>query len=71
MFLIIYKIKLIKSISREKLNESQREQLVKPLLQNGWSIVNDRDALYKEYKFDNFIQVYNSFIYFLKIIVTK
>jgi len=46
------------SISREKLNESQRDQFVKPLLQNGWSIVKDRDALYKEYKFDDFIQAF-------------
>ena len=47
----------LKSISREKLNDSEREKILKPLMESGWIIVKDRDALYKEYKFENFIQV--------------
>jgi 4a-hydroxytetrahydrobiopterin dehydratase len=39
------------------LNDLDREKILKPLMESGWSIVKDRDALYKEYKFENFIQV--------------
>jgi 4a-hydroxytetrahydrobiopterin dehydratase len=55
----------VQSISREKLNDAHREQLLKPLFDKGWSVTNGRDALYKEYKFENFIQVdiFDNFFY--------
>ncbi|GLV39592.1 pterin-4a-carbinolamine dehydratase [Carabus blaptoides fortunei] len=41
-----------------KLSEDERKQSVNPLLQNGWSMVNNRDAIYKEYLFKNFNQAF-------------
>ena len=37
-----------------KLSEEERNKLVTPLQTNGWKIVEDRDAIYKELKFKNF-----------------
>jgi hypothetical protein len=46
---------------REKLTEDQRATLLKPLFENGWSVTQNRDALYKEYNFKDFIEVYRLF----------
>ncbi|RNA44478.1 putative pterin-4-alpha-carbinolamine dehydratase [Brachionus plicatilis] len=45
-------------ICRDKLDDSQRETLVKPLLEKGWTVTPNRDALYKEFLFKNFNQAF-------------
>ncbi|KAL9894419.1 pterin-4-alpha-carbinolamine dehydratase isoform X1 [Glossina fuscipes] len=42
-----------------KLSEDQRKELLQPLLNAGWSLVNGRDAIYKEYVFRNFNQAFS------------
>ncbi|XP_012155060.1 pterin-4-alpha-carbinolamine dehydratase isoform X2 [Ceratitis capitata] len=37
-----------------KLTEQERSELLQPLLDAGWSVVNGRDAIYKEYLFADF-----------------
>uniref|UniRef100_A0A1I8PFF3 4a-hydroxytetrahydrobiopterin dehydratase n=1 Tax=Stomoxys calcitrans TaxID=35570 RepID=A0A1I8PFF3_STOCA len=39
-----------------KLTEQERSELLKPLLDAGWSMVNGRDAIYREYIFGDFNQ---------------
>ncbi|KAK5647923.1 hypothetical protein RI129_002815 [Pyrocoelia pectoralis] len=41
-----------------KLIGEERNQLLGPLLQTGWSLVNDRDAIHKEYLFQNFNEAF-------------
>lgn len=41
-----------------KLTEDQRETLLKPLLASGWSMVQNRDAIYREYIFKDFIEAF-------------
>ncbi|XP_055540564.1 putative pterin-4-alpha-carbinolamine dehydratase [Wyeomyia smithii] len=41
-----------------KLTEEQRKELLQPLLAAGWSMVKDRDAIYKEYLFKNFNEAF-------------
>lgn len=40
-----------------KLNEAERKEKVEPLLTKGWTVVNGRDAIYKEITFKDFNQV--------------
>uniref|UniRef100_A0A1A9WB65 4a-hydroxytetrahydrobiopterin dehydratase n=1 Tax=Glossina brevipalpis TaxID=37001 RepID=A0A1A9WB65_9MUSC len=42
-----------------KLTEEQRKELLQPLINSGWSLVKDRDAIYKEYVFRNFNQAFS------------
>ncbi|XP_044744466.1 pterin-4-alpha-carbinolamine dehydratase [Coccinella septempunctata] len=42
----------------DKLTEQQRETLLKALLDQGWTMVKDRDAIYKEFLFSNFNQAF-------------
>ncbi|XP_045472041.1 pterin-4-alpha-carbinolamine dehydratase [Harmonia axyridis] len=42
----------------DKLIESQRDTLLKALLDQGWTMVKDRDAIYKEFLFSNFNQAF-------------
>lgn len=44
-------------MTRDKLSNEQRETLLKPLIDKGWSVLDTKDALYKEFKFKNFNQV--------------
>ncbi|XP_050326189.1 pterin-4-alpha-carbinolamine dehydratase isoform X1 [Bactrocera neohumeralis] len=37
-----------------KLTEQERSELLQPLLAAGWSLVDNRDAIYKEYLFSDF-----------------
>ena len=53
-------------MSKEKLNEEQRNTLVKPLLEKGWTIPENRDALYKEFKFKDFNQVFFDIKFYYK-----
>lgn len=39
-----------------KLNEAERKELLEPLLAKGWTLVNGRDAIYKEFLFKDFNQ---------------
>ncbi|CAO1415799.1 unnamed protein product [Diamesa serratosioi] len=43
-----------KKVKMGKLNEQEREDLLTPLFGAGWTMVKDRDAIYKEYLFKNF-----------------
>lgn len=42
----------------ERLMDGARETLLEPLLANGWSLVNGRDAIEKEFKFKNFNEAF-------------
>lgn len=42
----------------EKLFEDTRGPLLDPLFQNGWSMVEGRDAIEKEFTFDSFIDAF-------------
>ena len=39
------------------MNEQERGDLLTPLFGAGWTMVKDRDAIYKEYLFKNFNEV--------------
>lgn len=41
-----------------KLTEAERAEHLAPLLQAGWALVEDRDAINKTYVFENFIQAF-------------
>ena len=62
LFLILTLIKEITSSEIPiRLNCSERNRFLSPLFKQGWTIVEDRDALYKQYKFENFVQVNSMF----------
>lgn len=42
----------------DKLTEAEREADLSPLLANGWSMVDGRDAINKQYKFANFVEAF-------------
>jgi len=42
---------------RAKLTDEERENKLGPLKTAGWTMVKDRDAIYKEFLFKNFNQV--------------
>ncbi len=42
----------------EKLSDETRDTLLAPLLSNGWSVVEDRDAIHKTYVFDDFVHAF-------------
>ncbi|XP_037807722.1 pterin-4-alpha-carbinolamine dehydratase [Lucilia sericata] len=42
-----------------KLTEQERAEVLQPLLNAGWSMVNGRDAIYKEYLFNDFNQAFS------------
>lgn len=41
-----------------KLTDEQRETLLKPLFSSGWSMVKNRDAIYKEFVFKDFNEAF-------------
>uniref|UniRef100_A0A336K5A2 4a-hydroxytetrahydrobiopterin dehydratase n=1 Tax=Culicoides sonorensis TaxID=179676 RepID=A0A336K5A2_CULSO len=41
-----------------KLNETERKEHLQPLLDVGWSMVKDRDAIYKEFLFKDFNEAF-------------
>ena len=43
----------------EKLSEETRGPLLDPLLQNGWEMVEGRDAILKTFKFDDFAHAFD------------
>jgi len=40
----------------EKLSDTARKTTLQPLLDNGWSMVEGRDAITKSYKFGDFVE---------------
>jgi 4a-hydroxytetrahydrobiopterin dehydratase len=42
----------------KKLTETERNELIAPLLANGWSHDASRDALSKTFKFKNFVEAF-------------
>lgn len=42
----------------ERLSEETRGPLLNPLLGNGWSVVDGRDAIAKTFKFENFVDAF-------------
>jgi len=42
----------------EKLSDTARETTLKPLLENGWSMVDGRDAIQKSFKFADFTEAF-------------
>lgn len=63
------------SVLQPKLSAEEREKDISPLLTNGWTVQDNRDALYKEFAFKNFNQVIAAEIYpyviFFSFIVVK
>ncbi|XP_055378273.1 pterin-4-alpha-carbinolamine dehydratase [Condylostylus longicornis] len=48
----------VKKVKMAKLTEKEREEVLVPLLNEGWSVVKDRDAIYKEFLFKNFNEAF-------------
>jgi 4a-hydroxytetrahydrobiopterin dehydratase len=42
----------------EKLSEETRRTLLKPLFDKGWEMVEDRDAIVKEFVFEDFVNAF-------------
>ena len=42
----------------EKLSEGTRDMLLEPLLDSGWTLHGEKDALVKQFKFKNFIDAF-------------
>lgn len=42
-----------------KLGDAERKELLEPLLAKGWTLVNGRDAIYKEFQFKDFNQAFD------------
>ncbi|XP_029033195.1 pterin-4-alpha-carbinolamine dehydratase [Osmia bicornis bicornis] len=49
---------VLKKKKMGKLTEEERDNDLKPLLTNGWSVQENRDAIYKEFLFNNFNQAF-------------
>ena len=41
-----------------KLDDGTRNKELEPLIERGWSVLEGRDAIYKEFKFKNFNQAF-------------
>ena len=42
----------------EKLSETARKTTLEPLLENGWAMEEERDAISKTFSFDNFVEAF-------------
>lgn len=42
----------------EKLSDTARKTTLEPILQNGWSMTEGRDAIHKTFKFKNFVEAF-------------
>ena len=45
-------------MSEPKLTEEERREELSPLLENGWALDGDRDAICKAFTFKNFIEAF-------------
>ncbi len=43
----------------ERLSKAERENELAVCLQNGWTLVEERDAIYKIYKFKSFVDAFS------------
>jgi len=50
--------KFSKKAKMSKLTEEERVELLQPLFASGWSMVKDRDAVYKEFLFKDFNEAF-------------
>lgn len=41
-----------------KLTEQERAEILEPILSSGWTLVKDRDAIYKEFLFKDFNEAF-------------
>ena len=42
----------------EKLSDTARDTILAPLLENGWAMVEGRDAIHKSYRFGSFVEAF-------------
>lgn len=42
----------------EKLSDTGRETILQPLLDNGWAMVDGRDAIHKQFVFKSFVRAF-------------
>lgn len=42
----------------DKLTDAERDTQITPLLENGWTLVDGRDAIYKKFVFANFVEAF-------------
>ena len=42
-----------------RLTPQEREKNLASLIENGWSIVQDRDAIFKQFKFKSFVEAFS------------
>jgi 4a-hydroxytetrahydrobiopterin dehydratase len=42
-----------------RLTPQEREKDLASLIENGWSIVQDRDAIFKQFKFKSFVEAFS------------
>lgn len=42
----------------ERLSEETRDTLLAPLIETGWVVVEDRDAIHKTFQFGNFVDAF-------------
>ncbi len=42
----------------EKLTDAQRDKLLSPLFETGWSMTEGRDAITKKFEFRNFVEAF-------------
>lgn len=42
----------------DKLTDAERTAQIDPLLNNGWTLVDGRDAIYKKFVFANFVEAF-------------
>ncbi|KAL3884868.1 hypothetical protein ACJMK2_024968 [Sinanodonta woodiana] len=50
--------KMTSDAVRVKLTEAERDSKIRPLLENGWKMVEGRDAIFKQFLFKNFNQAF-------------
>lgn len=43
----------------EKLSDTARKTVLDPLLETGWTLLEDRDAISKTYKFEDFTEAFS------------
>lgn len=48
---------ILQAFNNAKLTDEVRETTLSPLKENGWSVTDGRDAIYKEFQFKDFNQV--------------
>ncbi|QFT57966.1 Putative pterin-4-alpha-carbinolamine dehydratase [Sulfitobacter sp. THAF37] len=42
----------------EKLSDETRRTVLQPLLESGWELAEDQDAMHKTFEFDNFVEAF-------------